>query len=296
MTSMPTLILVHGAYHRRTAWNLVLGELADLDVRAVQLPSSAPVAISALGDMYDDARAVREAVQSVGGPVVVCAHSYGAVPVSEGLAHVDEVERIVYLNAFLLDVGETMLGNRGGAYPPHWDVHEAENYVLMKDAERVLYDDLAPRAAREAADALGPHSLRSLTQPLTQAAWHTVANTYVIGGQDNGMPLAMREKFAGRAQFTLPFSVPPAGDRADAAQGVGDGGSWLKPRGAVPGAVLAPGHSCVGTPTGYFAGPMVGKTSEARPMTWLSISKLNRAALVLAPSPVVDSFRAVMVM
>ena len=41
MTSMPTLILVHGAFHRRTTWNLVLAKLADLDVRAVPLPSYA---------------------------------------------------------------------------------------------------------------------------------------------------------------------------------------------------------------------------------------------------------------
>ena len=145
---------------------------------------------------------MREAVLSVGGPVVVCAHSYGAVAVSEGLVLVEAVKRIVYLNAFLLDVGETMLSNRGGTYPPHWDVHETENYVLMKDAERVFYNDLTPEDAREAAAALGPHSLKSFTQALTQAAWHTVASMYVIGGQDNGMPSAMREKFAGRAQFT----------------------------------------------------------------------------------------------
>ena len=202
MTSMPTLLLVHGAFHRHTTWSLLVGELAGLDVRTVQLPSSAPVQVSALGDMYDDANAVRQAVLSVGGPVVLCAHSYGAVPVSEGLAQVDAVKHIVYLNAFLLNVGETMLGNRGGTYPPHWDVHPGENYVLMQGAERVFYNDLPAEAAREAASALGPQSLKTFTQPLTQAAWRRIPHTYVIGEQDNGMPPTMRERFSARAQIT----------------------------------------------------------------------------------------------
>ncbi|TJZ93181.1 hypothetical protein [Actinacidiphila oryziradicis] len=60
---------------------------------------------------------------------------YGALPTSEGLAGADAVQRIVYLNSFLLDVGESMLGNRGGAYPPHWGVNEEEKYVLMLNAE-----------------------------------------------------------------------------------------------------------------------------------------------------------------
>ena len=56
MTSMPTLILVHGVFHRRTTWNLVLAELADLDVRAVQLPSCAPVATSGHSVTYTTTR------------------------------------------------------------------------------------------------------------------------------------------------------------------------------------------------------------------------------------------------
>jgi hypothetical protein len=57
-----------------------------------------------------------------------------------------------------------------------------------------------------------------------------------------------------------------------------------------------PGRNSVGMRLGYFAGAMVGNTSEARARVWLSISKLSRAPLAVAPSPVVGSSRAVMVM
>ena len=200
MTAQATLILVHGVFHRAEAWEPLIKALPDIDVRAVQLPSSAPVPPAELGDLNDDARAVREAVLAVEGPVVVCAHSYGGIPVSEGLAQVDSVRRIVYLNSLLLDVGESMLDHRSGAYSPYWEVHEDENYVVMTDAEHVFYNDLDPAVAREAAAKLGPQALAPLSQPLTQAAWHTVAHLYVIGERDNCLPSAVREKFAGRAQ------------------------------------------------------------------------------------------------
>jgi pimeloyl-ACP methyl ester carboxylesterase len=192
MSEAATLVLVHGAWHRASTWRLLINELPDIDVRTVQLPSSAPVPIAQLGDMYDDARTIRAAVKAVHGPVVVCAHSYGGVPTSQAVADLVQVQRLVYLNAFMLDVGVSMLANSGGNYPPHWAVHEADGYIEMRNAEQLLYNDLTPQDARAAAAALGPHSLASTTQPLTQAAWHTIPSIYVIGEQDAGMPHAMR--------------------------------------------------------------------------------------------------------
>ncbi|GHJ38410.1 hypothetical protein Sm713_40190 [Streptomyces sp. TS71-3] len=178
--ALPTLVLVHGSFHREEVWDVLIEELPDVDIRTIQLPSSAPVPVDQLGSMYEDARAVKDLVLDVKGPVVVCAHSYGGVPVSEGLAGVGAVKHIVYLNSFVLDVGESMLGNRGGSYPPHWGVHENERYIEMIGAEEVFYNDLSPRDAERAARTLGPQSLVSMRQPLTQAAWRDTASTYVI--------------------------------------------------------------------------------------------------------------------
>ncbi len=211
MTSNPALILVHGAFHRPAMWKLMTGYLPEVTTRTVQLPSSAPVAVDKLGDMYADAQAVRAAVEAVDGPVVVCAHSYGAVPTSEALCGLDAVKRLVFLNSFLLEPGSSMLDNRGGAYPPHWDVHENEGYILMRNAEEVFYNDLPSAIASAAAADLGPQSLKSMQQPLTYAAWQHIPNTYVIGELDHGLPPAMRELFAARAQNVrrMPTSHSP---------------------------------------------------------------------------------------
>lgn len=197
MTS-PTLVLVHGSFHREEMWSALIEELPDVDVRTIQLPSSAPVPVDRLGSMYEDARAVEELVLDIDGPVVVCAHSYGGVPVSEGLAGIGAVKHIVFLNSFVLDIGESMLGNRSGTYPPHWGVHEDEQYIEMIGAEEVFYNDLSRRDAKTAAGELGPQSLVSMRQPLTRAAWHDTASTYVIGERDAGLPVPMREKFGAR--------------------------------------------------------------------------------------------------
>jgi hypothetical protein len=114
-----------------------------------------------LGDLYADARAIRTLVDQADQPVVVCAHSYSAAPASQGLAGAADVKRIVYLSGFLLDVGKSMLSAAGGTYPPPWIVNEEAGTVRCRDPEAVLYGDLAPEAARQAATGLGPQSLSS---------------------------------------------------------------------------------------------------------------------------------------
>jgi pimeloyl-ACP methyl ester carboxylesterase len=39
-----------------------------------------------LGDMRDDAAAIRAAIDAIGGPVVVVSHSYGGVPSTQAAA------------------------------------------------------------------------------------------------------------------------------------------------------------------------------------------------------------------
>jgi pimeloyl-ACP methyl ester carboxylesterase len=202
-TAYPTLVLVHGAWHRTSMWRLLLDQLPDIDVQTVQLPSSAPVPVRQLGDMYDDARAIRSVVEAIDGPVMVCAHSYGGVPTSQAVDDLPQVRRLVFLNSFLLDVGESMLANAGGGYPPQWGVHELDGFIEACQPERALYNDLPPERAAAAVAELGPQSLRAMVQPLTKAAWRSIPSTYVVGERDAIIPPAMSKRFAGRADTVV---------------------------------------------------------------------------------------------
>jgi pimeloyl-ACP methyl ester carboxylesterase len=85
MKEQPLLVLVHGAWHRAPMWDALIAQMPDVDAVTVQLPSSAPASDSRLGDLYADARAIRMLVDQLAEPVVVCAHSYGAAPATQGL-------------------------------------------------------------------------------------------------------------------------------------------------------------------------------------------------------------------
>src|SRR6185295_18136455 len=88
----PELLLVHGAFHGSWAWQRVQDRLISMGwmARTVDLPSVAAKGEPRFG-MYDDAAAVRQYLEAIDGPVVVVAHSYAGVPVTEaavGLPHV----------------------------------------------------------------------------------------------------------------------------------------------------------------------------------------------------------------
>ncbi|WUD70377.1 alpha/beta hydrolase [Streptomyces sp. NBC_00510] len=222
MSTLPTLVLVHGAWHGTWCWQPLVEQLPDLDVRTVALPSSGQDP-AVLGGLYDDAEAVAKAIAAVGGPTVVVGHSYGGCPVTEAAAAAGNVERVIYLSALMQDAGDSVLSLVGGVYPPFWDVHEEpqghadHGYFEAAQATHALYNDVEPHLAQQAAAKLGRQSLASVTQPLTQTAWRTIPSTYILCEQDLAIPLPLQEAMATRAQRTVrlhsghsPFLSQPA--------------------------------------------------------------------------------------
>ncbi|MFJ8364230.1 alpha/beta hydrolase [Streptomyces sp. NPDC093984] len=204
MSSAPALLLVHGAWHGPWCWQPLIDELPDLDVRTVALPSSGPDP-AALGDLYDDAAAIAEALEAIGGPTVVVGHSYGGCPVSQAAGSAGDVRRVVYLCALMQDVGDTLLSLVNGAYPPDWDVHERPGgaglgHFDVHDPVRALYGDVDPDLAERCVARLGHQSLSAVHQPLTEAAWRTVPSTYVLCEDDVAIPLPLQEEMAKHAQ------------------------------------------------------------------------------------------------
>ena len=195
----PALVLVPGAWHSASDWDGVISRLPGVEARAVELPSHG-MAAAGLGDMYDDAAAVGAAVDAAGGPVVVVCHSYGGVPGTQAAAGLDAVQGLVYVAAFQLDAGETLLSSVGGAGPDWWDVHEEEGYLDARHPEEVFWGDLTPRALGKAVARAGHLGLETVRQPVTGAAWRSVPSTYVITGRDNAIPVPAQEAMARRGQ------------------------------------------------------------------------------------------------
>lgn len=111
--SKPTIVLVHGAYHRASSYDPIVPLLKErgYSVAAVELPSSGSKPGKA-AHLADDRAAVRALIESVAGDVVVVTHSYGGFVVTHGLDGLDhKVKALVYLCAYMPEVGTNTLDN-----------------------------------------------------------------------------------------------------------------------------------------------------------------------------------------
>ncbi|MDX3076181.1 alpha/beta fold hydrolase [Streptomyces sp. MI02-7b] len=212
--STPTILLVHGAWHGAWCWEALVPELTALGwrVATVDLPSASADPADNAG-MYDDARAVRERLAALDGPVTVLAHSYGGLPVTEAVAQAPHVSRLVYLAAFLLDEGVSLAGLSDGQIPSG----DSGSVPLPGEPGDILYGGVAPEDADRAVARLVPQSLKSFSEPLTAAGWKTVPCSYIVCEDDKALAPAFQETMALRAERSYrrawshsPFLSAPA--------------------------------------------------------------------------------------
>jgi pimeloyl-ACP methyl ester carboxylesterase len=199
--TLPSVLLVPGAWHKPEHFRRLIDELPDLDVHTVTLTSSGNDP-AALRDMYADADVIAQAVAGIDGPVVVVAHSYGGVPATQGLPYARNVRRIVYLAAVQLPAGESLLSPNGGSLTAWARLHHRDgigDHVEATTPMSVFYNDVDTATARRAVRQLGYQSYASMRQQLTEAAWKTIPSTYVICEADNAIPVAAQELMAERA-------------------------------------------------------------------------------------------------
>ena len=97
-----TVVLVHGTCGTPAAWSRVIPLLDGLGVPnvAVQLPSCLPES------EMDDVASLRSVLDECVDPVVLVGHSGGGMVLTELGTH-PSVKRLVYMDALMLDVGET---------------------------------------------------------------------------------------------------------------------------------------------------------------------------------------------
>jgi pimeloyl-ACP methyl ester carboxylesterase len=200
MQRAPVVILVHGAWHGPWAWAAVIERLTAESIRtvAVDLPSKG-VETALLGDLHDDAEAVRASVDAAGAPALVVAHSYGGLPVSEGLVDSANAAHVIYLTAFMLERGQSLLSLRGGVEPEWWLTSEDGRTLTAGNPKHVFYNDCSPEVAEAAAAALVPQRKDAFRQELRAAAWERVPSTYVICERDNAIPPAVQERMSARS-------------------------------------------------------------------------------------------------
>ena len=202
---MSAALLVPGSWHGAWCWDDVAERLAaaGVDARAIDLPSN-----DGASGLADDAAAVRDALAAIGEPAVVVGHSYGGVAISEGAGG---AAGLVYLCAFMLEAGESLLDAMQHELPDWIELDEQASSHLATRTEDVLYADCPPDVAAAAGARLTRQSVAAIATPQSEAAWKTVPSTYVIGEQDRAVPPPAQEAMSGRAGTVhrLPSSHSP---------------------------------------------------------------------------------------
>jgi pimeloyl-ACP methyl ester carboxylesterase len=211
--SKPTIVLVHGAWADGSSWNAVSTAL-QADGFTVLTPPNL------LHGVAGDAAYVSSFLaQRTAGPVVLVGHSYGGVVITNAGAGGGDVQALVYVNAFIPDVGEnvfTILGGSGSAldvpdptavldiagYPgaPEGD---AEAFLKASTVHDAFAQDLSEADRRLIVASQRPIALGANIAPTESAAWKTIPSWAVIGTEDRVIPPATQRSMAERAGSTI---------------------------------------------------------------------------------------------
>src|SRR5258708_38572840 len=138
MTTLPNIVLVHGAWADGSSWTAAIEQLQALGykVTAPQFP---------LTSLEADVARLRQVLALQDGPTIVVGHSYGGQVITALGTDAPNVVGLVYIAAFGLDAGESL-----GAPPSQGPVTPALAH-LFTDKQGVAWlsedDFVTPFAA-----------------------------------------------------------------------------------------------------------------------------------------------------
>src|SRR5918998_328184 len=210
----PTIVLVHGAFAESSSWDAIIDPLLDAGYPVI-------AAANPLRGLASDAAAVADVVRAVDGPVVLAAHSYGGMVISNVPADAGEIVGLVYANGFAPEPGEHCF-QLAGMFPGSMLGPDTSRPVSRSDGTTDLYvatdsfrdvfcqDVPAPQAARMALTQR-PATQEALTEPSgEQPLWKQVPARFMIGEEDRIIPCALQKYMAERAQAHQTLEIPGA--------------------------------------------------------------------------------------
>ncbi|HQY14496.1 MAG TPA: alpha/beta fold hydrolase [Ilumatobacteraceae bacterium] len=206
MSASLPIVLVHGAWHGAWCWAGLQHALDDLGVPsyAIDLPghgaSTAP-----LTDLYGDAEHVADVLRTLGTPVVLVGHSYGGAVITEAAGRHPEVAHLVYLTAFALEAGESVMSlltslpradiALGRAIVPRDD---GTSVVDATKAATAFYAECSPAAVSAALARLSPQPMITFADAVTGSPRDHIASTYVRCLRDQAIHISHQDAMAQR--------------------------------------------------------------------------------------------------
>jgi pimeloyl-ACP methyl ester carboxylesterase len=209
----PTIVLVHGGYADSSCWNAAIQELQQEGYTTV-------CGSNPLRGIPTDAPYIGSLLDFISGPIVLVAHSMGGTVITNAAAGKANVKALVYIAAFVPDVGETQ-GELITKFPgseveavsvpvPYTkaDGTTGTDLYLSKDGQAAFAADIPAAAFRVLQATQRPFDADSFTYPTTAAAWKTIPSWGLVAGQDKAIPPACERWMYGRANARKVVEVP----------------------------------------------------------------------------------------
>ena len=205
----PTVVLVHGAFADASGWGGVVRELQHrgLDVLAPPNP---------LRGLGSDADAVGAFVAAIEGPVLLVGHSYGGAVITRAATELPGVVGLVYVAAFGLDEGETVLSvqepfpptmlaqsARPSAYPAPGAAGGPDLFIDHDLFRETFCADLPADQAEVLFATQRPVAAATLGEPLDRTpAWRDRPSWYLVSRHDRTIDPATEAFMAQRMGAT----------------------------------------------------------------------------------------------
>jgi pimeloyl-ACP methyl ester carboxylesterase len=211
--SKPTIVLVHGAWADASSWTGVIEGLLRDGFTVTAPPNN-------LRGPAADAAYVRAYLETLPGPIVLVAHSYGGVVITNAATGLPNVRALVYVDAFIPDEGQPVAALTGAEsalataatdptslfklapYPGAPD-GVFDTYLLPEVVAKSFANDLTPEQAALIAATQRPASLIAVAEPSGPPAWKAIPCWAVIGTQDRIITPDAQRQMAARANAKI---------------------------------------------------------------------------------------------
>lgn len=206
MSASPPIVLVHGAWHGAWCFAGLQHALDELGLPsyAIDLPGHGTSG-EPFGTLHSDAAAVAAMLRRLGTPSVLVGHSYGGAVITEAATLHPEVAHLVYLTAFALDAGESIISLLtslpradvvlGRAIRPNPD---GTSSIDPEQAAEAFYEHCSPSTVRAALPRLGLHPMGTFTDSVTGSPRDHIASTYVRCTLDQSIHISHQDAMSQR--------------------------------------------------------------------------------------------------
>jgi pimeloyl-ACP methyl ester carboxylesterase len=207
----PTVVLVHGDWADGSSWNAVTNRLIrrGYDVVVPPNPLRGPI---------EDGAYIRSFLETIQGPIVLVAHSYGGAVITNAATGLNNVKALVYIDAFIPDEGEKLFDlvpdsclaadpakvfNTvpvvGGAdlylqtapNPPYTGIAECFANGVDRQTTALIAATQRPAFSNQVVEVSGP------------PAWKTIPSWSLIGTADHVIPADSQRFMSERAHATI---------------------------------------------------------------------------------------------